>query len=141
MTAADSDELARLMDDLTERVQAGEAVDVAAVLRDHPDRADELQRLLPALQLLADVAPPPRPDADVEPAGRLGDFRLLREIGRGGMGIVYEAEQLSLGRRVALKVLPFAGALDPRHLQRFQREAQAAAQLHHTHIVPVYFVG
>src|SRR5262249_11010472 len=73
--------------------------------------------------------------------GTLGDFRLLREIGRGGMGVVYEAEQISLGRRVALKVLPFAAMLDPRHLQRFQTEARAAASLHHEHIVPVHAVG
>src|SRR5262249_26704897 len=67
--------------------------------------------------------------------------RIVREVGRGGMGIVYEAEQLSLGRRVALKVLPFAATMDPRQLQRFQNEARAAAQLHHTNIVPVYAVG
>lgn len=71
----------------------------------------------------------------------LGDYRLVREIGRGGMGVVYEAEQLSLGRRIALKVLPFALTLDPRQLQRFKNEARAAAQLHHQHIVPVYAVG
>ena len=73
--------------------------------------------------------------------GRLGDFQLVCEIGRGGMGVVYEAEQISLGRRVALKVLPFAAALDARQLQRFKNEAQAAACLHHTNIVPVFGVG
>src|SRR3954452_8478754 len=76
-----------------------------------------------------------------DPKRCLGDFQLGREVGRGGMGVVYEAEQISLGRRVALKVLPFAAAIDPRHLRRFQVEAQAAATLHHTNIVPVYSVG
>ena len=79
--------------------------------------------------------------ADGPASGVLGDFRIIREVGRGGMGVVYEAEQLSLGRRVALKVLPFAATMDPRHLQRFQNEAQAAACLHHTNIVPVFSVG
>ena len=73
--------------------------------------------------------------------GVLGDFRILREIGRGGMGVVYEAEQISLGRRLALKVLPFAAMLDPRQLQRFQNEARAAASLKHPNIVQVYAVG
>jgi serine/threonine protein kinase len=77
----------------------------------------------------------------VEAVGQLGDFRLLREIGRGGMGTVYEAVQISLDRRVALKVLPFAAALDAKQLQRFKKEAQAAAHLHHTNIVPVHAVG
>ncbi len=71
----------------------------------------------------------------------IGDFRIGRELGRGGMGIVYEATQISLGRQVALKVLPFAAALDQRHRKRFLLEAQAAAQLHHQNIVPVYAVG
>ncbi len=73
--------------------------------------------------------------------GQLGESRLLREIGCGGMGIVYEAEQLSLQRRVALKVLPFAAAIDAKHVLRFKNEALAAAMLNHAHIVPVYSVG
>jgi serine/threonine protein kinase len=82
-----------------------------------------------------------QPAAAASELGQVGEFRLLREIGRGGMGVVYEAHQNSLNRRVALKVLPFVAALDPKQLQRFQNEAQAAAQLHHTNIVPVYAVG
>src|SRR5262249_20056482 len=88
-------------------------------------------------------AVPPRDGMDASPPGigELGDFRLLREAGRGGMGVVYEAEQISLRRRVALKVLPFAAAIDPRRLRRFQTEALAAAQVQHERIVPVHAVG
>lgn len=78
---------------------------------------------------------------DLKNSEPIGDFRIVRELGRGGMGTVYEATQISLGRQVALKVLPFAAALDERHRKRFLLEAQAAAQLHHQNIVPVYAVG
>src|SRR5262249_22105250 len=71
----------------------------------------------------------------------LGEYRILREVGRGGMGVVYEAVQLSLGRHVAVKVLPFPGTLAPTHLERFRQEARVAARLHHTNIVPVHAVG
>jgi serine/threonine protein kinase/Tfp pilus assembly protein PilF len=138
--------LAELVEELTARLKAGEAVDLDAWLTQRPEQADELRRLFPMLRLLADLSRSGEmsvPPALCEDAltGTLGDFRLIREVGRGGMGIVYEAKQISLGRRVALKVLPFAATLDPRHLQRFHNEARAAAGLHHTNIVPVYAVG
>ncbi|MEW4571026.1 protein kinase [Tautonia sp. JC769] len=81
-----------------------------------------------------------------EPAGgprfwQVGDYHLVREVGRGGMGVVYEAEQISLGRRVALKILPSHIVFDADMLERFRREARAAARLHHTNIVPVFEVG
>jgi hypothetical protein len=72
---------------------------------------------------------------------RLGDFDILREIGRGGMGIVYETRQVSLNRKVALKVLAGSLGLTPKSVQRFHCEAEAAAKLHHTNIVPVYATG
>jgi serine/threonine protein kinase/WD40 repeat protein len=72
---------------------------------------------------------------------QLGDLRILREVGKGGMGVVYEAEQVSLGRHVALKVLPKSMLLDVKAKRRFEREAKAAARLHHTNIVPVFGVG
>jgi serine/threonine protein kinase len=144
-THEDDPAVADLVEELTARLKAGEAVDLDACLARHPEHAEELRRLFPTLRMLAEMSLSgsgggPAAAAEAVP-GTLGDFRLLREVGRGGMGVVYEAEQISLGRRVALKVLPFAAALDPRHLQRFKAEAQAAAQLHHANIVPVYFVG
>ncbi|MDP6359156.1 MAG: protein kinase, partial [Planctomycetota bacterium] len=71
----------------------------------------------------------------------IGDFRIVREIGRGGMGVVYEAVQQSLGRTVALKVLPPSINLSESQIGRFHREAQSAGRLHHTNIVPVFGVG
>src|SRR6516165_5973258 len=144
-----------LLDDVIEevanRLQSGEAVDVEAILVRYPEHAESLRRLLPAIAVMAEfgVSASRLAAAGVSPGlgpidtelGVVGDFRILREVGRGGMGVVYEAEQLSLHRRVALKVLPLAGGLDPRQLQRFKTEAQAAALLHHTNIVPIHAVG
>src|SRR5262245_64944077 len=71
---------------------------------------------------------------------RLGDFELGAELGRGGMGVVYKARQTSLNRPVALKVLA-GGGLNPQAVERFRREAEAAARLHHSNVVPVYAIG
>ena len=76
-----------------------------------------------------------------EPPRQIAEYRIVREIGRGGMGIVYEAWEETLRRRVALKILPFHSLMGESHLERFRREAQAAARLHHTNIVPVFSVG
>ena len=147
----DADALADWVAELVERLEAGEPVDLTALGETHPEQAEELRRMLPTIRRMASFGRAvagssgrtggpgrSRPEAEL---GRLGDFRLLREVGRGGMGVVYEAEQISLGRRVALKVLPLAAALDHRHHQRFLLEARAAACLHHAHIVPVHAVG
>ena len=149
--AASADQaLGRLVEELTAKLQAGEAIDFQAFVREHPDRAESLGKLLPALQMLAELghskpegiaASAPDVSATDEVTGTLGDFRIFREVGRGGMGVVYEAEQISLGRKVALKVLPFAATLDAKQQQRFKNEAHAAAHLHHQNIVPVYAVG
>jgi len=90
---------------------------------------------------LANYRPAEGRSADLPVRRRLGDFEIMREIGRGGMGVVYEARQVSLGRKVALKVLSSTLGLTPQAVQRFKREAEAAARLHHTNIVPVYATG
>jgi serine/threonine protein kinase/Tfp pilus assembly protein PilF len=148
MSASDV-RLAGVLDEYLAALHRGTAPDRSALLAAHPDLAGDLEVCLASLEFIRQATPPSGPtdppaiDAGGDGAAprRLGDFRLLREVGRGGMGVVYEAEQESLGRRVALKILPFASALDPRTLQRFKVEAMAAAQLHHTHIVPVFSVG
>jgi N-acetylneuraminic acid mutarotase len=119
---------------------AGGTADPEALIREHPGLETALRAGLRAHEALGPPPPSARPPGDVAPA-TLGEFRLLREIGRGAMGVVYEAEQSSLGRRVALKVLPPAPTVRPRALERFRREAQVAGRLHHPNIVPVFAFG
>ncbi|MDB5384917.1 MAG: Serine/threonine protein kinase [Planctomycetaceae bacterium] len=122
-------------------LEAGRSPSRQAYLDRYPELAAILTEYLDGIQLAETLRPVPIVVAPEPTGSPLGDFQIVREVGRGGMGVVYEAIQLSLGRRVALKVLPFAAALDAKHLQRFKTEAYAAAQLHHTNIVPVYAVG
>jgi serine/threonine protein kinase len=146
-TADDDPRLMRAVQEYLAELEKGSAPDRGALAARYPDLADAMAPYLDALDMVHTAAPllqqaaTDRPAAEAIPTEPLGDFRIVREVGRGGMGIVYEAVQLSLGRRVALKVLPFAAALDAKQLQRFKNEAQAAAHLQHPNIVPVYFVG
>ena len=130
----DDTALAELVAEIGERLRRGEKVRP----EDYPRNFETVRDLLPTIKMMADM---PGAASGYPDLGHLDDFRLLREVSRGGMGIVYEAFQISLGRRVALKVLPTAAALDARHLQRFHLEAQAAASLNHPHIVPVFATG
>jgi len=142
-----------LAQEYAEALDRGERPDRAAFLQRYPEIADEVAACLEGLDLVrGGIGPRLSHDHDFTGApshgsfsdrlqNPLGDFQIVRELARGGMGVVYEAIQLSLGRPVALKVLPFAATLDSRQLQRFKNEAQAAALLHHTNIVPIYAVG
>jgi WD40 repeat protein/serine/threonine protein kinase len=143
--ASDTDPLGQLADEFLERYRRGERPALTEYTARHPELAEQIREVFPALLLIegvrSDLQPAAGAPADAESPRHLGEYRIVREIGRGGMGIVYEAEQESLGRRVALKVLPPGFAANPRHVERFQREARAAARLHHTNIVPVFGVG
>jgi eukaryotic-like serine/threonine-protein kinase len=125
-----------------EQLGRGETPDLSEYALRYPQVASVLPQVLPVLRMIQSLAPS---DESADAAGGapsvLGEFQLIREIGRGGMGVVYEAEQVSLGRRVALKVLPMAAGADTKQLARFQIEAQIAAALHHPHIVPIFAVG
>ncbi|MCR9199572.1 MAG: serine/threonine protein kinase [Planctomycetaceae bacterium] len=152
-----SDPQQRLMqavDRYLESVEAGQPIPPERLLAEYADVREELGDCLSTLAFIHRAAAEPAAASSAEICEEqfaatedpllqtvLGDYRLRKRIGRGGMGVVYEAEQLTLQRRVAVKVLPFAAALDDRRLQRFRHEAMSAAALHHPHIVPVFLVG
>ena len=143
------DLLDRLAEEFAERFRRGERPALKEYIDRYPELAEEIRELFPAM-VKVEQAEGVRQGEDESrrdsraanpPPSQIGDYRILREIGRGGMGVVYEAEQISLGRRVALKVLPRQVSGDRMVLERFRREARAAARLHHTNIVPVFEVG
>lgn len=137
-----------MAEDFVERLRRGEVPAIEEYAERVPEHASEIRELFSLLKVMERAAtdsPTNRVPAfhtgkDAVPV-QVGDFRILREVGRGGMGIVYEAEQISLGRHVAIKVLPDHGARNTKHLLRFRREARSAGRLHHTNIVPVFDVG
>ena len=140
-----------LAEQFLERYRRGERPSLKDFVDRYPELADEIREVFPAMAMMEKIA---LADESIEgrtkgagnasaaaPLEQLGDYRIIREVGHGGMGIVYEAEQVSLGRHVALKVLPQKLLLGDKQKQRFEREAKAAAKLHHTNIVPVFGVG
>lgn len=145
------DPVEELAEEFLARRRRGEGPSVEEYARRHPQLAGRIRELFPTLELMENLkprrseqeesAPASPPEADDLPIRRLGDYRIIREIGRGGMGVVYEAEQESLSRRVAVKVLPGVFLSSPKSLRRFRREARAAARLHHTNIIPIFGVG
>ncbi len=137
------DELEQAVELFVARLRAGEALSLRGYIEQFPSLATELAKVLPSIMLLEKHAAACVPDDGCIPPSlrEIGDFTIVREVGRGGMGIVYEAMQESLGRHVALKVLLQPALLNPKHLERFRFEARAAARLQHPHIVPVFGVG
>jgi outer membrane protein assembly factor BamB/tRNA A-37 threonylcarbamoyl transferase component Bud32 len=130
-------DLVGILDGYLADLQAGKAPDRDQLLEEHPELAAELEACLAGIEFVHRATGPVAPE---EPAA-LGEFRIVREIGRGGMGVVYEAEQTSLRRRVALKVLRYGAVADEEAMQRFHREAETVARLHHTNIVPIFAIG
>ncbi|MEQ8850076.1 protein kinase [Botrimarina sp.] len=158
---AHDERLIAALDEYVAALERGDAEPVEAYARRRPELGEELLECLKGVRAIHDAVQAAKQAPGAPAAGDLsatdgfdlpaetphgapatiGDYRLIREIGRGGMGVVYEAEEQSLRRRVALKVLPFAAVLDQRQIARFRNEAQAAAGLHHTNIVPVFAIG
>ena len=133
-----SSQLATLLDEYLAELQAGRQLNRQQLLAEHPELAAQLEQCLSGIEFIHQAS---TPRLVASAPTQLGDFRILREVGRGGMGVVYEAEQISLKRRVALKVLRYGAAADSEAMQRFQREAETVATLHHMNIVPIFAIG
>jgi hypothetical protein len=147
---ARSERVVELAEEFLDRYRKGERPPLKEYIDRHPELAAEIREVFPAMAMMENIAVA---ESSLEgqtsevsktwevSLKQLGDYRIIREIGHGGMGVVYEDEQVSLGRHVALKVLPSQALADAKHKRRFEREARAAAKLHHTNIVPVFGVG
>ncbi|MGO9469864.1 MAG: protein kinase domain-containing protein [Isosphaeraceae bacterium] len=153
--APDDDLLGPILESFVGRFRRGERPSLTELMARHPELAGQIRELVPALVDLEQLAGSPRGPGgsakhtaasaitrDEGPSPeRLGDYRILRRIGGGGMGVVYEAEHVALRRSVALKVMLPRLRDDPRYLRRFQSEASLAAGLHHTNIVGIFDYG
>jgi hypothetical protein len=165
LSSAQEERLAELLEELSEERGAAAQAHLERLAADHPDLAGQLRELFAAMMVtdavvehstiyengLADAASRPAPPLRIDTGGflpgstplpaRFGDYTLLEELGRGGMGIVYRAIQGSLGRTVAVKMLLRRDLASPADLARFRSEAEAAARLDHPGIVAILEVG
>ncbi len=140
-----------IAEEYSERIRNGEVPTIEEYLHRYPEHAELLQSILPSIAIVEQavkkedhVRHSETPSMSSKPIGipdTLGDYKIVREIGRGGMGVVYEAIQKSLNRHVALKVISDRACEEEKHQSRFRREAESAASLHHTNIVPIYGIG
>jgi hypothetical protein len=147
----------RVVADYLHAAERGLAPDQAALIAEHPKLAEDLQSFFANRAAMERVAAPIRNAGADEPTIGLapgtheqhskpriqyvGDYELVEEIARGGMGIVYRAKQKSLNRSVAVKMILAGQLADDSAVRRFKQEAEAAASLDHPHIVPIYEVG
>lgn len=147
-----AEELDQVIDEITAKRRAGITLSLAELVARYPHLATDIREMYSAILMvegLETASAPPSPHAKMTPGSttfdkipaRLGDYHLLRELGRGGMGVVFAAQQLSLNRKVAVKILAGHLAENEKFRLRFLREAQSAAQLHHPNIVSVYGNG
>jgi eukaryotic-like serine/threonine-protein kinase len=156
-TGSGRDPVEQLAESFQARLRRRERLSLEAYVARCPERADDIRELFPALVEMEQLKPgvqvmtstPEQPEAEIGPAAGplpshpewLGDYQILRVMGVGGMGIVYEADHEALKNRVALKVMHSRFRTDPTYLRRFHTEARSAARLHHTNIVPVFDYG
>lgn len=145
LTPPAATDLDQIADEFIAKIRQGEKPAISEYADCHPELASEIEEIFPAIVALEGGKNAAQPQGKVSLGAsapeQLGDFKIVSEIGRGGMGVVYEAIQESLNRRVALKLLPRHSLLDDKQLKRFRREAELTASLHHTNIVPVFGVG
>ncbi|QDU09014.1 serine/threonine-protein kinase [Gimesia aquarii] len=138
-------DLEQIAEEFITQLRNGTSVTISEYVERYPDLANEIEDYFPAIIALEGGKHAGDSNGKVSLGAsrpkKLGDFRIVQELGRGGMGVVYEAVQESLNRRVALKLLPRQLLLEEKQLKRFRREAELTASLHHTNIVPVYGVG
>ncbi|MFK7777484.1 MAG: serine/threonine-protein kinase, partial [Gimesia sp.] len=145
LTPPEVPDLEQIADEFITQIRSGYKPEISEYVERYPGLAKEIEEVFPAIAALEEGKNRDHSTGKVSLGERtpeqLGDFKIIREIGRGGMGVVYEAIQESLNRRVALKLLPRHSLLGEKQLKRFRREAELTASLHHTNIVPVFGVG